>query len=251
MLDTITVGDTELYYQDAGEGPALVMLHGFGGNHLSWFGQVPALSETYRCVATDQRMFGLSADRDGEGVGVWVDDLVSLLDHLDVDRAALIGHSMSGWPVASFATQYPDRTAALVLSATPGGLLPPDEHASLQAEAEGAIPDVDPLSPARAFLADSIRELNRHAPAEFADIRPTLDDLPLDPDRIVEAGVPTYLITGEGDTFLPEPAMEALSARLDGCPYDIVPEAGHSANFDRPSAFNRLVAGFLDEHARF
>lgn len=249
MLDHVTVDDIDLYYQTAGDGPAIALLHGFGGNHLSWWQQFPTFAETYRCIAPDQRMFGLSAaETDRNAVAAFVDDLESLLDHLGVDRAVLVGHSMSGWPVASFATQFPDRVAALVLSATPGGLISPERHQELMEEGAESLPDVDPLTAEEEFLADSISELNRYAPAEWTDVRPVLDELPIDADRIVDAGIPAFLIAGEADAFMPGPAVEAVSERLDGCEYAIVEGAGHSSNFDRPEAFNELVKGFVDEH---
>jgi pimeloyl-ACP methyl ester carboxylesterase len=170
-----------------------------------------ASPERIEVGADDQRMFGRSEDAaDGPGAAAMADDLTALLDHLGIEEAAVVGQSMGGWPAASFATQHPDRTAALVLSATPGGLLPPDEHAAL-IEAAATPAEVDPLTPELSFLSDAIDALNTDRPAEFTDIRPALDGLPLAPDRIVDAGVPTVLVTGEADDFMPRNAMKTLS----------------------------------------
>ena len=235
------------YYQQAGSGPALVFLHGFSGNHLSWYQQVPAFADDYRCIVPDQRMFGRSADSSsGPGAAAFPDDLVDLLDRLDVDRAAIVGHSMSGWTATSVATRWPDRVAALVLSGTPGGLISPDCHEIAREAAEGSIPDVDPLNPASSYLSESIAELNRDAPEEFVEIRPTLDELDIDADAIVSAGVPSYLIAGEADPFMPSRALEAVSETLSGAPISVVNGAAHSANFERPEAFNRELRSFLE-----
>jgi len=252
MLDHALVDGIDLHYRTAGEGPPLVFLHGFSGNHLSWWQQLPAFAGEYRCLAPDQRRFGLTADEeDGPGAAAFVDDLVALLDHLGHDRVALVGHSMSGWPAASFATQSPDRVAALVLSGSPGGLVSPERHETLREEATGTLPDVDPLTPELEFLSDAITELNRHAPAAFKDVHPVLERLPTDADTIVEAGIPTFLIAGEADPFMPPAAVEAVSERLDGAEFAIVEGAGHSANFERPDRFNRHVGSFLDARAEF
>jgi pimeloyl-ACP methyl ester carboxylesterase len=252
MLERVTIDGCDLHYQTTGDGPPVVLLHGFSGNHLSWWQQIPSFAEEYRCVAPDQRGFGRSVDReDGPGVAAFPDDLAALLDHLGIDRVALVGHSMSGWTAASFATQHPDRVAAMVLSGTPGGLIPAERHRELMEAGAGGLPDVDPLTPERAFLEESIAALNDHGPAEWTDVRPTLDGLPLDPDVILDAGVPVFAIAGEADAFMPGPAVGALSERLDGCPYEVVEGAGHSSNFERPDAFNRRVRGFLDAEARF
>jgi 3-oxoadipate enol-lactonase len=226
----------------------VAFLHGFGGNHLSWWQQLPVFAEEYRCIAPDQRGFGLSENPgDDTGAAPVVDDLAALLDHLDVDRVALVGHSMGGWPAASYATQYPERVAALVLSATTGGLLAADRPERLQEEAD--VPEVDPLTAERSFLKDSISELNVDAPEEWEDIRPSLDELPLDPDRVVD--LPTFLVTGEADGFVPPSVRRALSDRLDGIESAVLEDAGHSAYFEQPSAFNRHVSEFLENAAEF
>ena len=252
MLDSVSIDGFDLHYQTAGEGPPVVFLHGFSGNHLSWWQQIPSFADDYRCVAPDQRGFGLSVDvEDGPGVAAFPDDLAALLDHLGIDRAALVGHSMSGWTAASYATQHPHRVAALVLSGTTGGLLPVERHHELMEVGAGDLPEVDPLTPETEFLEESIAELNGHGPAEWTEVRPTLDELPLDADGILDAGIPVFAVAGEADAFMPRPAVEALSDRLDGCDHEVVAGAGHSSNFDRPSAFNRHVRAFLDAEARY
>lgn len=252
MLSSVAIGDGkfELVYQEVGSGPPLVFIHGFSANHLSWWQQLPAFRDNYRCIAPDQRRFGLSIDTDGRGVAAFPDDLRALLDELGVDRAALVGHSMGGWTVGSFASQYPDRVAALVLSATPGGLIAPDRHRELMADGDDSLPEVDPLEPETAFLSESIGELNRDAPDDWTDAQAVLDDLPLDADRVVDAGVPVQVIAGEADGFMPAPAVEAAGDRL-GARTAIVEGAAHSVYFERPVEFNRHVDRFLDEAASF
>lgn len=249
MFDSLATGGTDIYYQATGEGPPVVFLHGFSGTHLSWWRQVPAFADDYRCLAPDQRGFGRSRDApDGPGAAAFVDDLRALLDHRGHDRAAVVGHSMSGWPAASFATRHPDRVAALVLSGSPAGLLARERHDELCEAA--TLPDVDPLSAEHAFLSELITELNGHGPAEFADIRPVLEELETDADRIREADVPVLLVAGEADAFMPPAAVDALADRLDA-EAATVDGAAHSANFERPAAFNRHVRTFLDERATF
>jgi pimeloyl-ACP methyl ester carboxylesterase len=256
MLERVPVDGADLFCAVHGDGPPLVFLHGFSGNHLSWWQQVPAFEGSYRCLAPDGRGFGLSADTpDGPGASAFVDDLETLLTHVvgdddtDTDgRVALVGHSMSGWTAAAFATRHPDRVAALVLSGSPAGLLPREHHAELLAEI-GELPDPEPLDRERAFLSASITELNRHAPPSFDEVHPVVERFGTDPERL--ADVPVLAVAGEFDPFMPPSAIEALADRLADVTVATVEGAGHSANFERPDEFNEVVRTFLAERAGF
>lgn len=252
MLESESIGDAgfECFYQDVGEGPPLAMAHGFSANHLSWWQQLPVFGEHYRCLAPDQRGFGLSRDPTDRGVAAFADDFVALLDAAGVERTALLGHSMGGWTVGSVASQYPERVASLVLSATPGGLIPPDRHRELVEAGADDVADVDPPSPAHQFLAGAIDDLNRHGPAEWEDVRPILDGLPLDADAVVDADIPVLVVVGEGDPFMPPPAVDAVAERLEA-ETAVVSGGAHSVYFERPEVFNEDVLAFLDEHAAF
>lgn len=248
MFERVAVRGTDLYYQDTGNGRPLVFLHGFSGNHLSWFQQIPAFAGDYRCIAPDQRMFGRSVDApNGDGAGAFVEDLTAVFDHCGIDRATIIGHSMSGWITTSFVTQYPARAAGVILSGTPGGILSWEQHDTLQVN-EAALPAVDPLSTTLGFLADSITELNTDAPASFDSIRPVLEEYPIDPDTV--AAHPVLLIAGEADPFMPPPVVRAVSDRLGGPTAHIVEGAGHSVNFEQPTEFNTTVRDFLNDLPR-
>ena len=87
-----------LYYEVDGEGPAIVFAHGAGGNHLSWWQQVPEFRDSYRCVALDQRGFGRSlVEPGGEDPSpeAFRLDLVALLDELAIEKSALVAQSPS------------------------------------------------------------------------------------------------------------------------------------------------------------
>src|SRR6266581_2015287 len=113
-----------LYYEDTGgPGPTLLFLHGAGGNHLSWWQQVPAFADEYRCITVDQRGFGQSPDvSGGPGPTALATDALALLDHLGIARAALVAQSMGGWAAVGAAVRAPERFWATVLANTVGNL---------------------------------------------------------------------------------------------------------------------------------
>src|SRR3989304_5741895 len=85
-MATAAVNGAQLYYEEHGTGFPLVLAHGAGGNHLSWWQQVPAFSREYRCITFDHRGWGLSLDGQEPGPAAFVDDLRGLLDHLGIQE---------------------------------------------------------------------------------------------------------------------------------------------------------------------
>ncbi len=91
------VNGIQLYYESHGQGPAIVFAHGRGGNHLSWWRQVPAFAENHRCITIHHRGWGASIDAaGGPGRTAFVEDLKQLLDHLEIPQAFLVSQSMGG-----------------------------------------------------------------------------------------------------------------------------------------------------------
>lgn len=155
-MPVTTIDDFRLSYEDTGgPGPTVLFLHGAGGNHLSWWQQVPVLAEEYRCVTVDQRGFGQSPDvPGGPGPAALATDALALLDHLGIARAAVVAQSMGGWAavgaaVRSFSEQLSrlttpvERYAAagvptLFLTSDEDGLIWPELSQAVQAHVPGS-----------------------------------------------------------------------------------------------------------------
>ena len=151
-MPKVSVNGIQLYYESHGQGPAIVFAHGRGGNHLSWWRQVPAFSENHRCIAVDHRGWGASVDADnGPGRAAFVEDLKQLLDHLEIQQTFLVSQSMGGLTSLGFALTYPDRCLGLVLGDTTGGV----GDASVLGELDDVTPP--PGGPGRALCAEFIR----------------------------------------------------------------------------------------------
>jgi len=251
------INGIELYYEVHGQGPALVLAHGGGGSHLSWWQNVPVLARRFRCITFDHRGFGASRDiADGPGPNAFIEDLRQLLDHLGIEHAALAGQSMGGWTVLGFATAYPDRVSALILCDTTAGMDDPEiarEQAKLREMSKGGLAniltrayaaDFPARDPVRHFLYQQISALNTHVPANLLSV---LLNTRHRVDTIVNRRTPTMLLVGEEDALAPAHVMEMMSRRIPHSRFVKVPGAGHSAYFEKPEDFNRLVADFLIE----
>jgi pimeloyl-ACP methyl ester carboxylesterase len=115
----VTVGGDTLCYVEEGQGPPLVLVHGFLVSHVVWKPVMAKLAPKYRVIALDLPGHGDSA-RPSPSVfrydaHAFADRVVGFLDALKVERAALVGHSMGGKVVSYVAAKYPDRVNRLVL----------------------------------------------------------------------------------------------------------------------------------------
>ncbi len=251
------INGIQLYYEVHGAGPALVLAHGGGGSHLSWWQNVPVLAQQFRCITIDHRGFGASRDlNDGPGPTAFVEDLRLLLDHLGIKRAALAGQSMGGWTVLGFASAYPDRVSALILCDTTAGLDDPEivrEQAKLRDLSKGGLAsiltrayaaDFPTRDPLRCFLYQQISALNTHVPANLLSV---LLNTRHRVDPIVDWRIPTMLVVGAEDALAPAHVMEMMARRIPQSRFVKLPGAGHSAYFERPDEFNRIVTDFLIE----
>jgi len=126
-LKEVVVFGQKIKYQEAGSGPAVVLLHGLGGNSTNWAFNTPALAQKFRVIVPDQVGFGQS-DKPliNYRVGTYVDFLDKFLSELKVERATLVGNSMGGWIAALYTLKYPSKVDRLVLVDS-AGFAPPKE----------------------------------------------------------------------------------------------------------------------------
>lgn len=251
--------DSELYYEVAGTGPALIFAHGLGGNHLSWWQQVPHFSARYTCVSFAHRGFAPSTDRSGRGPLAYVDDLSALVDHLAFADVRLVAQSMGGWTCLGYALREPSRVRALVMADTTGSATPPPEVRPVarpagMSEPELLLRDIHPAAgermareqPALHFLYQQIDGLSYALDkpalrAKLIAMRTTT------PERLRALTMPILCITGEEDLVIPPAAVAWFASVLPRARVARVPDAGHSVYFERALVFNRLVDDFLGE----
>ena len=252
------VNGTRLYYESHGDGPAVVFAHGAGGNHLSWWQQIPAFSRRYRCITFDHRAFGLTADGDGEaklGRRGFHDDLRDLLDLLEIERVAIVAQSMGGRTAVGFSLRNPGRCRAMVLAGTTGGAVT-DEVRLLQAEhretetgqltlmQRAVSSGLRERSEAMDFLYRSIGRLNPPRPRDF--LAPIPGYTGSSAQRLSDAGFPILFLVGRHDAITPPDIIKRCHAAVPGSEYRVIEDSGHSAYFEQPAAFNEAVGTFLD-----
>ncbi|GBD22914.1 Putative non-heme bromoperoxidase BpoC [bacterium HR29] len=249
----VHVNGAALWYQQFGRGPDVVFIHGAGANHLAWFQQIPAFSREFRCTVYDARGWGVS--RGSLDVGRWAfgTDLVALLEALGIREAHFIAHSMGGRAAAGVIRHRPSAIRSLVFSGTNGGVAD-DRVRELQAAARsrrrGSLREYAlsrgfaQRDPALAVLYRMVNALNPPRPRGLLGPPPPSYRGSMH-EAIAALGVPVLFVVGEEDEVTPPEVIAAARELVPGAELAVIPEAGHSAYFEQPKAWNRAVLDFL------
>lgn len=263
----VEVQGTMLYYQEDGEGPPVVLVHGWTLDHAYWDLQFPALSPGYRTIAYSWR--GCGASQGGEEpypFGELVAELGIFLDAVVGDEPpVLVGHSLGGAIVLQYAVENAARLRALVVADI--GLATPLARIHEEIEVHGiaamvalaGLPATAPTACA-AMWSRAFREANApllavwEAQYQGNRVNPLLNsheawfnrpNLKADLGRIT---VPTLLIRGEEDALISAQEMALLAAGIPGAALQTLAGAGHMCFLEDPGTFNSLLAGFLAEN---
>lgn len=254
-----------LYYEDTGgQGPPVVLSHGFFMDHEMFAPQVAALGDTYRIVTWDERGHG-DTQGAGEPFTYWdsARDCLGLLDHLGIDRAVLGGMSQGGYLSLRAALLAPERVAGLVLIDTQAGVDDANARAGYEELFRRWLEEgpSDDLARTIAGLIIDDPEENERWVAKWQERyggsaarvieRPARTLLERDDitDRISEIGCPALVVHGTADPAIDLERGRELCGRLPRC-VDMVPVDGaaHAANLTHPEPVNAALRDFL---ARF
>jgi len=260
-----TIDGVRVHVIEQGSGPAVVLIHGFGGSTYDFRTLIPALAERFRVIAVDLPGFGFS-DRDVPEISgrAWVEILCALLVRLGVERATLIGHSMGGVVAQRFAAEHPEMVERLVLIASPRA----DQRPRFRADNRVAAASIA-LFQGLAYALGGIKRLARRTVADPAlmsgdaleehlrplrvrgsaaavrqMIRDSSGDEPVDPARVT---APTLLLWGSDDRIVPPKVGEELARLLPNARIEVLPGAGHMLPEERPEEVNRRVLDFLSK----
>ena len=255
------INGIDLYYEVDGEGDWVVFAHGGEGLHLCWWKQVTAFRRRFRCLTYDAQGFGLSGGGGNLPADAAASDLLALLDHLQIERAFLVGHSMGGMAVSGVAQRAPQRVRGLVMGDTPFGFqtealsrwaaemiakIPAGfnvmEHLFAPGFAE-AEPELHCLYAGLCRL-NSLRERPRNT-SGYLEAYIRMRDAPA-VDYSAFA-VPSLFLVGDRDELTLPWLMEATAKAVGGSRFLVIPGAGHSAFLERSALYNKAVLGFFDE----
>jgi pimeloyl-ACP methyl ester carboxylesterase len=274
-LRHVTLHGHEVGYRMAGEGPAIVLIHGMAGSSRTWRGVMPLLARHYTVIAPDLLGHGESAKPLGDySLGAYASGLRDLVvGALGIERATLVGQSLGGGVAMQLAYQHPELCERLVLAGS-GGLgrevswvlrlltLPAAEYlmpvifprflrergdrlsASLRKRGLRA-PHVAEMWRAYASLTESG---NRHAFVRTlrAVIDPGGQTVSATDRLYLTAAVPTLIAWGDQDNVIPVKHAYRAHELMPGSRLEIFEGAGHFLHVEEPVRFAELLRDFIE-----
>jgi pimeloyl-ACP methyl ester carboxylesterase len=260
-MNALTLPGAQLVYDVVGDGPAVVLVHGFGLDMRMWDLQIEDLAQSFRVVRYDCRGFGRTGPFDPSVPYTHSADLVALLDHLAISEAALVGLSFGGRVAMQTALLAPERTRALVLldAVLEGVPWDPESMDALE-EVKRGVKDAGVNGGREAWMRHPLVAPARENLDLAHQLTRMIGDYPgqhwlgLDPHRSDEASpidalstlmMPTMVVVGDRDVPCFIAMADTLAVGIPGAVYHRVPNAGHMVNMEAPAIVNRLLVEFL------
>ena len=266
-MDRIQVGDLNIAVSDAGDGPPVLLLHGFACGKRMWLHQIRALKQRFRVISYDQRGHGLTdapATATRYSASLLARDLAGVLDAQKIERAAIVGFSLGGGPALALAAGKPERVSRLVLADVGAGA---DDPIKLESTARrwGDLigrGDIDELvcemlrsELFKAYARRNLRRRNHMA----ALIRATpIDGLRFTLSEVLakrkslfrltgilkSIQVPTLVMAGQHD-YVCSKAARLMAQTIPNASLKIIANSGHMSPLEQPGAFNAALMEFL------
>ncbi len=249
-MPTLTRDGIEIWYEAKGNGPALLLTHGFSATAEMWRGQVESFAGDWRVITWDIRGHGRSASPDDPArysEAACMGDMAAILDACGARRAVVGGLSLGGYLSLAFYAAHPERVRALALFDTGPGYRDDAGRARWNQLAEDY---------ARSFETKGLEALGRGAEVRISThrsaaglARAARGILAQRDARVMEAlpkiDVPTLVLVGENDRpFLA--ASDYMAKKIPGAEKVVLAGAGHAANIDQPRAFDAALSAFLE-----
>lgn len=243
-METIHVNGIRLAYERRGTGIPLVLLHGYPLDHQIWDDVVLLLADTFELIIPDLRGFGGSSTVDSfSAMEDYAADIAALLDQLEIQKAAIVGHSMGGYVALAFARLYPERVTGLGLVSSQVLADPPDrKEGRYKSAAEvadkgigGVVAAMMPKFTADTRLQEIAKQvMERQQPAGYIGalkaMAERVDSTPL----LSSIKFPVVLVHGDADALIPIDRAREVKAAVPDAHLVEIGGAGHVPMMESP-----------------
>jgi len=256
----ILVDGGKLFYESAGKGTNIVLLHDGMVNNRIWDEQFPLLTKTYRVVRYDRRGYGKSSDPETKFSNI--NDLNQLFIQLKIDKAIIFGMSSGGRLAIDFTLTHPEKVTGLVLVGAVVSGFGYTSHMNTRGGHFDPQKMTDPAKVNEYFIKDDPYEIyseNTAAKDKVMKLLPFLarqNSVPTQPASKVavrslsEIKVPALILVGEYD--IPDVHAHAgvINAGIANSKREIIPQSGHLIPIEQPALFNEAIIAFLNKLPR-
>ena len=261
----VEVNGARIFYQVAGTGTPMLLIHGFPLSGQLFQGQLAGLSQRFEVITPDLRGFGKSTTPDAQGsIQTYARDMLGLMNQLGIRKAIIGGHSMGGQIVLQMYRQAPERFLGMILIDTNPMAASVEEQYEFpgfgaQAQQQGVASIVPTL--AAQFVTGTTRLNNPTATMTLMDIiaeasvngvvgggqalatRPDFTDL------LLQIKVPTLVLVGVDDPVYGLEVSQTTQAAIPGSTLVIIPQAEHTSIFEQPVVANSIITQWAGRHS--
>ncbi|WP_378942640.1 alpha/beta fold hydrolase [Mesorhizobium sp. ANAO-SY3R2] len=235
------VNGIDMYYAVYGAGDPVLLIHGGLGHADIWASQVAALSKAHKVIVADSRGHGRSS-RDAQpfGYDLMASDYLALLDHLKIDKTALVGWSDGGIIGLDIAMSHPERLTRLYAQAA-------------NVTTDGVDPGVETDKTFGAYIERSGKDYARlsKTPDQYDAFVGQISQMwasqpNWSKEQLAKITVPTAIVAGDHDEAIKRAHTEYMASVIPGAKLIILPNASHFAMLQAPDEYNRSVLEFID-----
>jgi pimeloyl-ACP methyl ester carboxylesterase len=254
--------DAEIFYEVAGAGASVVLLHPFPVHHEFWLPVTKFLASRYRVIMPDLRGHGESGLGDGPAtMQKHAADVSRVMTEAGIERAPVVGVSIGGYATFEFWRRFRERVSAIVLCNTKA---PPDTPEARQSRLDSAN-QVLQRGPEPFFegmlqkvLAEStrssrpdlvegaLRMMRKMSAEDVAGVQRGMAERPDSVELLKTINVPTLIITGDEDKLTGVPEAELLRQNIQGSHMKVIARAGHYSAWEQPEETGKILRNFLD-----
>jgi len=234
------VNDIKMYYAIYGQGEPLIMLHGGLAHADVWGNQIPVFARHFKVIVADSRGHGRSTrSPQPYSYALMASDVIALMNHLGIDKAALVGWSDGGIIGLDIAMTHPERLTRLYAFGANYNI-------------GGVRADVGSNATFNRYIAEIGKDYERLSPtpkeydAFVKQIGVMWETQPdYKPEQLAKITVPTMIADGEHDEAIKRAHTEEMARLIPGAKLEILPGVSHFAFWQKPDAFNESVLDFL------
>jgi 3-oxoadipate enol-lactonase len=261
-MQKIVSDDADIFYDVAGAGPPIILLHPFPVNYEFWLPITKHLASRYRLIMPDLRGHGESGLGSGPAtVQKHASDVARVMSDAGVDRAPVIGVSIGGYSIFEFWRRYRDRVSGLVLCNTKA----PADDAEARATRLKAAADVlqhgtepffeDMLQKVLAettrhsrpdLVEGALRMMRKMSAEDVAEVQRGMAERPDSISTLKTINEPVLIITGDEDKMTGVPEAELMKQNIVGSQMKVIAKAGHYSPWEQPQEVGKLLRQFLD-----